>query len=445
MKKLMENDRSSAERSTTVENPARRRFMKGAGALAGVGLLAGSALPRFASAAARKIRIGYVTPRTGPLAPFAEADSFVIERVLKHLGNKIRIHGADHPLEILVRDSQSDPNRAATVAGSLILQDHVDLMLVSSTPETTNPVSDQCEVNGVPCIATIAPWQDWFYNRGGDPKKGFQYTYLFFWGVEDVVSVYTHMWPTLSTDKVVGALWPNDVDGNAWGGDKFGFPPMLKEQGYKLIDKGRYTDLSKDFTSQISSFKSGKAEIITGVMIPPDFTTFWSQAAQGNYHPKVVTVGKALLFPSSVNQLGARGENLSCEEWWSPFHPFRSSLTGETAADLAKAWTAATGKQWTQPLGFVEALFGVGVHVLQNTADVNDPKAISAAIAKTKLDTMVGPLDWTSGPVPNVTKTPLVGGQWRAQKSGKFPFELMIVENNLAPTIKTQSSLQAIA
>ena len=43
-------------------------------------------------------------------------------------------------VEVLVCDTQSNPNRAATVADELI-KVGVSLMLVSSTPETTNPVS----------------------------------------------------------------------------------------------------------------------------------------------------------------------------------------------------------------------------------------------------------------------------------------------------------------
>ena len=35
-------------------------------------------------------------------------------------------------------------------------------------------------------------------------------------------------------------------------------------------------------------------------MIPPDFATFWSQAAQQGFKPKIVTIGKALLFPSVI-------------------------------------------------------------------------------------------------------------------------------------------------
>ena len=41
-------------------------------------------------------------------------------------------------------------------------------------------------------------------------------------------------------------------------------------------------------------------------MIPPDFATFWSQAAQQGFKPKIVTIGKALLFPSVGRRRSAR-------------------------------------------------------------------------------------------------------------------------------------------
>ena len=89
--------------------------------------------------------------------------------------------------------------------------------------------------------------------------------------------------------------------------------------------------MNNDFTSQISAFKAAGAEIVTGNMIPPDFATFWSQAAQQGFRPKIVTIGKALLFPSVINSLGARGNGLTTEIWWTPNHPFKSGLTGQSA------------------------------------------------------------------------------------------------------------------
>ncbi len=137
-------------------------------------------------------------------------------------------------------------------------------MLVASTPETTNPVSDQCEVNGTPAISSVCPWQPWFFARGGKPDVGFKSTYHFFWGLEDIIGVFIDMWNSMETNKVVGALWPNDGDGNAWGDKERGFPPALAKAGYKVIDPGRYPNLSDDFSAQIATFKNEKVEIVTG-------------------------------------------------------------------------------------------------------------------------------------------------------------------------------------
>ena len=129
------------------------------------------------------------------------------------------------------------------------------------------------------------------------------------------------MWGQLETNKTVGGLFPNDGDGNAWGDPKVGFPPVLNERGYTLTDPGRYQNLTDDFSAQITAFKNANAEIVTGVVIPPDFTTFWTQANQQGFKPKVARVGKAMLFPVAVEALGETGNNLSSEVWWTPTHP----------------------------------------------------------------------------------------------------------------------------
>ena len=100
--------------------------------------------------------------------------------------------------------------------------------MAASTPDTTNPVADQAEVNEVPCITTDCPWQPYFFGRNGDPKKGFTWTYHFFWGLEDVIGAFLALWKSAPTNKVIGGLFPNDADGNAWGDPKIGFPPALR-------------------------------------------------------------------------------------------------------------------------------------------------------------------------------------------------------------------------
>ena len=419
-------------------NLDRRRFLTVAG-----GALAAPAIlhKTRAYAANPTIKIGYVSPKTGPLAGFAEADDYIIKGIAEKFAAGVANNGKTWNIEILVRDSQSNPNRASEVASELLLGEEVDIITAAATPDTTNPVADQAEVNGTPCITTDCPWQPYFFGRNGNPAEGFENTYHFFWGLEDVIGAFLDMWGKSGVAKKVGGLFPNDADGNAWGDPNLGLPKPLAAAGYELTDPGRYQPLSDDFSSQIQAFKDAGCELVTGVMIPPDFATFWSQAAQQGFNPKIVTIGKALLFPSVINSLGDRGDGLSSEVWWSPNHPFTSSLTGASAKALADGYTAETGKQWTQPIGFRHALFEVVADVVSRAADLESPEAVTEAIAATKLDTMVGPVDWSNGPVKNVSKTPLVSGQW--QKEGD-KFDLKIVANSAAPNIPLTGDLKLL-
>lgn len=417
----------------------RRTFLTGAAAtLAAPAILTSSR----AYAATPTLRVGHVSPRTGPLAGFAEADDYVLSAVQKVFAGGIENNGKTWNIEIISKDSQSNPNRAAEVAADLILGDEVDIIVAASTPDTVNPVADQAEINEVPCITTDCPWQPYFFGRNGVPGEGFASTFHFFWGLEDVIGAFLDMWGNTGVAKTVGGLFPNDADGNAWGHPELGLPTPLAGAGYNLVDPGRYQPLSDDFSNQIAAFKAAGCEIVTGNMIPPDFATFWSQAAQQGFNPKIVTIGKALLFPSVIESLGDRGDGLSSEVWWSPNHPFASSLTGASSKELADGYVADSGRPWTQPIGFKHALFEVVADVARRAEDLEDPEAITAAIPATNLDTIVGNVNWSNGPINNVTKTPLVAGQW--QKQGDR-FELEIVANAAAPEIPVTADFKLLS
>jgi branched-chain amino acid transport system substrate-binding protein len=385
--------------------------------------------------------IGYVTPQSGPLAAFGEADAFVVDQMTDYFAeNPLELDGTSYDVQIVVKDTQSDSRRAGEVAGELINDDGADLILAASTPDTVNPVADQCEANGVPCITSVAPWQPFFFGRGGTPDEAFDWTYHFFWGLEDVEAVYQDIWGQVTTNQQVGALWPNDPDGNAWSGD---FPGAVGPSGYTITDPGLYENGTQDFSAQIAAYQGAGAQILAGVPIPPDFATFWQQAQQQGFRPVVATVAKAILFPSAVEAIGPSADGLSTEVWWSPQHPFSSSLTGQGAQELADAYEAETGQQWTQPIGFVHALFETAAAALQG-AGSTDAQAIADALADLQVSTIVGDLDWTSGPVPNVAKTPLVGGQWRASQGGEHPFDLVIVSNSEAPEIPAAGTVEPL-
>ena len=173
---LLDAHPEGVQQSTQHSIPRRQFIKTSAGAVA-----AGALLGKRAFAAPRPLKIGYVSPETGELAPFGEADAFVIDTMRKKIQGGIMAGGATRPIEILVRDSQSSPNRCAEVTAGLIKSDKVDLVVVAGAAETVNPVADQCEVNQVPCVSTDAPMEPYFFGRGANPMKGFDWTYHFFW------------------------------------------------------------------------------------------------------------------------------------------------------------------------------------------------------------------------------------------------------------------------
>jgi branched-chain amino acid transport system substrate-binding protein len=110
----------------------------------GLGLVAAPAVLRTipVNAQSKSIKIGHVSPRTGPLAGFGEADGFILDQVRNILAKGLSGGGKTYPAEIISKDSQSSGTRASEVASELILHDKVDLIVASATPDTTNPVAD---------------------------------------------------------------------------------------------------------------------------------------------------------------------------------------------------------------------------------------------------------------------------------------------------------------
>lgn len=408
--------------------------------LGGTAVAAGTALHAPWVHANTTFKIGYVAPQTGPLSVFAEPDPFTLAEMKKLLASGIKTGGKTYAVEVIYKDSQSSSSRAAEVTNELILKNKVDMVISGCTPETTNPVADACELNGMPCVTNDTPWQPHFFGRNGDPKKGFEWTNHFFWGLEDIIAVFAGIWDKTPTNRIAGALWPNDPDGNAWGDPKIGFPSVAAARKLQFVDKGRYQSPSDNFTAYITEFKKAGCDIVTGVMPPPDFGNFWAQCAQQGYKPKIVTVGKATEFPAAIAAYGPRSEGLSVEVWWSPSHPFKSSLTGQSSAELAAAYTKASGKPWSMPVGFKHSLFEVAIAALK-ASEGKGAKAIRDALRATNLATIVGPVNFRTGPVPSVSKTPLVGGQW--QKRGNA-LELVIVENGLATSVPIGGALKPI-
>jgi branched-chain amino acid transport system substrate-binding protein len=444
-------DRQEADDRMLRDQPiARRSLLKGVGAgtlAAGAGgfLSACSSGIKGAGGPAKTgtITIGFVTPLTGPLAGFASGDQYVLSQIRSTSAYKkgFKVGGKTYKVNIVVQDSQSDPNRASAVARQLILQNKVDMILTTSTPETTNPVAGASEKLGTPCLSTVCPWESWYAGLGGNPVKPtttFKYATLFFFGLKEFQGCFVPMWNRIHTNKVVACQYPNDSDGNAFRG---AFEPLIKASGYKVVDGGAYQDGTADFSSMISKFKGKHAELFSNAPLPPDFNAFWKQASQQGFKPKLATVAKVLLFPADTAALGPLVNNVATDSWWGPFMPYTSSLTGETASALAAGYTSSTGNQWVQSIGSTYALFEVAKEAFSTVSDPHDKAEVASALHSVNYTGMCGALNFAGGPAPGVGIIPPVGVQWK-KSTGQFPFEMQVVDNSLNTNVKIQAKLE---
>jgi branched-chain amino acid transport system substrate-binding protein len=404
------------------ENISRREFIKKVGYTAAVVGMS-SAVPKLLKPARAAVRdhilIGRPLPITGPVSAFTTItpwlDNKAIADINKDGGIYIKEAGKKLPVKVKIVDTESDPTKAGDVGSKLILNDNIDIMYVSATPATVSPVAAVCERFKIPCVSTMMPVE--MFLLGGP----FTWTFDASFSVVDYDASFLQMWKDVKTNKIVGLLAQNDPDGVAWAE---GAHRDLQPDGYKVIDTGRFPAGTMDYGTIINSWKKENVEIMFANMSPPDFTRAWRQCFRENFIPKICTVGRALLFPAAVEAIGGDlGLGTSSEAVWHPSYPFKSSLTGETAKELADAYESATGKQWTAPLGGCYGGYEILADVLKR-AQTLDKETVREAFAATNLSTIQGPIKFNE---KNICIVPSGALQWI--KGKKFPFHPVLVAN----------------
>ncbi|MBN1632183.1 MAG: ABC transporter substrate-binding protein [Thermoleophilia bacterium] len=384
----------------------------------------------------RPLRIGVVSAKTGPLALFGKADDWWIA-----LGSEAVREGivcGDGRLRLVtfsVRDCRSIPSVAAGTASELISSERVDLVMCSGSSDIVLGVVERAETLGCPCLADFVEWRSLLRGRKEAAQPAFKWTYAHAFSLDDVAANYAGVWTQLSTNKKVGLVLPDDTDGRVWADTGAGLAATLAEFEYEWVMPGLYKPGAGDFAPHIAEFTKSGCEICCCLMQTADFLTFWTQATQQAYRPKIVTVSRGLLFPQALEAAGAGAQNTTAECLWQPEWPYSDSLTGMTARELADDYQSKTGEQWTVALAQY-AKFEWAVHAFKEARSIIDKEHVLARVRAAKLDTCRGPLDLTipvaadasnrgRRPAENVYTAPVGGAQW--VKGARFLFEPALV------------------
>lgn len=428
----------------------------------------------YAASKSTTIKIGFVSPRTGALADFAGPDNFVLNQIRKssYFTKGITIGKTKYRIQITEKDTQSLGNVAVQVTQELI-NSGVDLILVSSAPETTIPVATTCEQYKVPCVSTVVPWEAYWGGfsgasitpQGGAGGTGPTYNSMFFFGVPQFAGTFVPMWERVQQmtkcNTNVAEMFPNDADGNAF---RAAFAPtvgaMFPKGGYNFVDGGAYTDLATDYTSMIQTFKTGgkggaSCDLFINCPLPPDFQTFWTQASQQNYNPKLATVAKVMLFPTDAYALGDLSNNIATDAWFTPYAPYKSSLTGQTANAFAALYQAQGNGQWVQSMGSTYSLFEVAIEGLKRVKNPHDRLALAHALQTVNYTGMCGPINMNlkssnpllASPAKGIGMVMPVGVQWKPGSTElvghkKYKWSQWVVDNSLNKHVPLNGTLE---
>ncbi|QGV77653.1 ABC transporter substrate-binding protein [Streptomyces ficellus] len=385
-------------------------------------------LTRAAAPASAVPTVGVVVARTGRLARLGDPLAYAMDV----LGPKLRGR-----LRLVARDSRSGAGGARQAVRELVEVEGARIVLTLAGTEVLPAVAGACEEAGVPCLSSAFPWQVYYY--GGRRRR---WTYHFCWGLDDIAETFADLWEASGgTERTVGCLWNDGPQGSWSRRDTHGFLPAARARGHRLVDPAGYREPAAALDGHVTAFREAGVDVVTSAATGADLGVFRREATARGLRPRLITCSRWLAYPPAPGTPAGQAPqaNVATLVYWTPGHPYRSSLDGTTPAELAEGYERATGDQWLQPLGLAYALFEVAAHALATATDPTVPESVAAALGATRLETIAGLLDWTSGPEPHIATVRLAGGQW--QRGRTHPYELVVVDSRRVEGLRADGEL----
>lgn len=376
------------------------------------------------------VTVGRVVPLTGPLSSFGAGTPYVEQEAIDAINEKggVILDGKRCRLELKYKDSFSDVEKAADQARALI-DEGIDIMIVSNTADTVSPVSAVCEREGIACISVDAPASAWAM---GGPYKNSWHT---FFDNEREMIAFLKAWDSIDSNKTIGLITANDSEGVEISTFIHDFAVM---KGYTIVDPGSYYIGEDNYWDKISAFKEADCDIILGVMNPEDFRSFWSELMETDYRPKMCTVAKSCLFEADVAKLGEQGNGLITEVWWNKDFPFYSSITGWSCQEISDDYLEKCQPELNivpPSVGYKHANLEILYDILKRAGSM-ELEDINRAASETDLNTIVGHVSFNKD---HIALMSCVTGQWILNEDGTYRQE--IVDNYLMPSVDVTADI----
>ena len=276
------------------------------------------------------IKIGASIPLTGSLAGFGpiiqQAYQTDVDRV--NAAGGITAGGQPRQVELVLRDSQSDPNTVAQQSRDLVLKDGVVGLLGSVSPPLAIPAANVAEQQKVPFVSTLTPIEAW---KAGNPS-GWTYSWNFFFDENQQTDTQFLGADQVRTNKKVALFTDNEQDGIVMGKLWAEKAPTF---GYTIATHAEFPVGTTDYSTFVQKAKAADAQILIAQMIPPDSLALWKQMKSLGWSPSVVHCLKCAAPGAFQKALGPLAEGTQGNGWMlASDDPLQAELTREFTPKL---------------------------------------------------------------------------------------------------------------
>ena len=318
----MTEQRASGTLSKT--SVSRRTVIKGAGAVAGLAL--GPGFVRYAQAqSSAPIKIGFQAHKTGIGASYGRWYERTTNAAVKLINEAGGING--RPVEIVIEDDGTDPNRGAEVVAKFANQHKCDIVygtLFSHVVIGSAPTAGELKI----------PY--YVVSEGHHVASTKLNRYVFQPGITDVKSQIQAMapWIAANAGKKVTQIFPDF----AFGYDHRDYlPPALKAQGADVIAQIAIPPTESSFTRYFPQIPAD-TDVIYHVMVGPAVLTFVKELGEfyGSNRPQLFGFIDSL---EAVDIYSPGLEFLDGSHFWEGSPRYAQA----NDSDAQKAYRAAVG------------------------------------------------------------------------------------------------------
>lgn len=223
------------------------------------------ATPSVSKPAGTPIKIGYLTPLTGRMGPYGQAQKIAVNMAADEINSSGGINGS--PIKILMEDSAFDPKQAVSLARKLAEQDKIFAILgpfASGEFEVVGPLAVELKV---PIIA------------GTTTKPGMSAAnrpWAFRMTTTDDVSAPAGMdymkkkYPQVKRVVIVGDT-KESVSENMVRNI---YPKFLKEKGFEVAGTADFETATTDYSAIVTKIKDMKPDALIYASLPGNAMAF---------------------------------------------------------------------------------------------------------------------------------------------------------------------------